>query len=168
MPFEPGDYRGRIVDYGVYQSTVGQQHPTVFVTFDVIGRYDPGTDELGSCPPGTRTYSKAITPKTIDWVLADLRAVGFDKDGFTYLDPEVPGAVNLFDREIDVVCDHESYDGSVRERWSIYREPARKRVARGDLEQLDAQFADKLRKAFGGAPQPAAPLTERNDTDETF
>src|SRR5436305_14882406 len=102
MQIEQGNYRGRIGDYGVYQSTAGQQHPPVFVTSGLTGRYDPATGELGPCPPETRTYTKAITSKTIDWVLADLKAIGFDRDGFRYLDPEVPGAVNLFDKEVDV------------------------------------------------------------------
>ena len=37
-----------------------------------------------------------------------------------------------------------------------------------DLTRLDSQYADKLVKASGGAPQPAAPLTVPNDSDETF
>src|SRR4051812_30196758 len=150
MQFEPDKYRGAVRDYGVFKSPVGQQHLTVFVSFEVTGRYDPSTGELEPCSPETRTYEKAVTPKTVDWVLSDLKVIGYDKDGFKYLDPEAPGSVNLFGKEIDVVCEHETYEGSVRERWSIYREPARKRVAPGDLEQLDAQYGEKIKKAFGG------------------
>jgi hypothetical protein len=155
MQLHPGKYRGRIRDYGVYESQVGQQHPTVIVVFDLIGCYDPA-GEIGPCPPETRTYSKAVTEKTIDWVLSDLRAIGFDKDSFKLFDPEEPGAANLFGREIDVVCDHETYEGAVRERWSIYREPARKKASADVLTQLDARFAAKLEKMSGGGQQPAA------------
>jgi hypothetical protein len=139
----------------------------VFVTFDVMGRFDPDTGELGPCPPGTRTYDKAITPRTIEWLLSDLKAIGLDKAGLTYLNPEVPGAVDLFGREIDVACDHEIYEGRVRERWAIRREPARTKLAPGDLEELDSQYAEELKKAFGSPPPIAAPPTVRDPGDET-
>src|SRR5262245_13390938 len=123
MLMEKGKYRGRVTDYGVFKSTAGQQHDTVFVSFQLIGAYDSTTGELGPCAAAARTYTKAITAKTIDWVTSDLKAIGFDRDSFRCLDPEVPGAVNLFGREIDVVCDHETYNGTTRERWSIHSQP---------------------------------------------
>jgi hypothetical protein len=166
VPYEPGKYRGRIRDYGVFKSEAGQQHPTVFITFDVMGRYDPATGERGPCPPGTRTYTKAITPRTIDWLLADLKAIGYDKVGLKYLDPEVPGAVDLFGREIDVDCDLETFEGRERERWSIGRGP-RTKLAQGDLEELDAQYGAELKKAFGGGLPDAAPPTVRDPGDAT-
>jgi hypothetical protein len=164
MTIEMGKYRARVTDYGVTRSTGGQQHPTVFVTGKLTGRV--GADgEVIPCPPETRTYTKAITPKTIDWLISDLKEIGYDRPGFKYLDPEVPGAVDLFDREITMVCDHESYEGSTRERWSIFREPARKKVARDELDRLDARFADELRKGFGPG-KPAAEPESGPDSDE--
>ena len=168
MLLDKGRYRGRISDYGVYQSTAGQQHPTVFVSVELTGRYDPATGQLVPCPAETRTYFKAITEKTIDWVLSDLKAIGYDKDGFKYLDPEVPGAVDLFGKEIDVACDHETYEDAVRERWSIHREPTRKKVRRGELDRLDAQFTDHLRKAFADGKPAAAPVALPGTADEPF
>jgi hypothetical protein len=165
---EPGKHRGRVTDYGVYQSTAGQQHQTVFVTFELIGQYDPHTGELVPCPAETRTYTKAITERTIDWVIADLKAIGYDRDGFRYLDPEVPGAVNLFGREIDLDCDHEVYDGKARERWSIHRERTRKKLRRDELTTLDAQYGDKLRRAFGGAKPAVPPASEPSADDVPF
>jgi hypothetical protein len=148
MTLEPGRYRGRIRDYGVEQSQAGQQHPTVFIAFDLVGQYDPTTGELLSCPTANRTYFKAITNKTIGWLLADLKSIGFTQ-GFEYFDPETPGAADLFDREIDVVCEQESYDGQTRERWSIYRERTRERVRRDVLASLDAQYGDQIKRILG-------------------
>jgi hypothetical protein len=165
MLIEIGNYRGRIVDYGVYQSTAGQQHPTVFVTVELLGRYGDNTAELIPCPVEKRTYEKAITPKTIDWVLADLKAIGYDQNSFQYFDPEVPGAANLFGREIDVDCNHEVYEGKTRERLSIHRAPSRKKLRREALAALDAQYADTLRRAFGGAKPSVAPASAP-DADE--
>jgi hypothetical protein len=116
MLLDPGKYRGRIRDYGVTQSQAGQQHPTVFITFELLGQYDPTTGELGPCPTTSRTYYKAVTEKTIGWLLADLKAIGYDRPGLEYLDPEAPGAADLFEREIDVACEHEAYQGQARER----------------------------------------------------
>ena len=117
--------------------------------------------------PATRTYFKAITPKTIGWLLADLKAIGYDRPGLEYLDPETPDAANLFDREIDVVCEHETYQGQTRERWSIYRERTREKVRREDLARLDAQFGDQIKKAFGAGDGAVAPppVTEVNNDD---
>ena len=165
--FDPGRYRGRIRDYGVMQSQVGNQHPTVFITFDLVDRHDSTTGELEHCPTATRTYFKAITPRTIDWVLADLKTIGYDRPGLEYLDPETPGAADLFDREIDVVCEHETYEGQPRERWSIYRERIREKVRRGDLARLDTQFGEQIKRVLGAdvgvvPPPPVADVNNDN------
>jgi len=164
---DPGRYRGRVRDYGVMQSQTGQQLPTAFITFVLVGYYHPATGELGPCPALNRTYYRAITPKTIDWLLADLKQVGFDQPGLEYLDPETPGAANLFDREIDVVCKHEPYQGRPIETWSIYHEPRRKRIPRDELARLDAQFAEQIKRVFGSSPSaaPAPAVTEVNNDD---
>jgi hypothetical protein len=153
--FEKGKYRARIEDYGVFQATFGQQHPTAFVRFTLTGYYDPSTGDLTTCAPASREYTKAITENTIQWLLSDLKSIGFDRDGLRFFDPESPGAADLFGREIDVVCDHEEYQGKGQERWSVYREPRRKRVDAGVLAALDARYRDEVKKVFG--PQKPAP-----------
>jgi hypothetical protein len=163
MLIDSGKYRGRVVDYGVFESTAGKQHKTVFVAFELLSKYASDTEALIPCPGEKRTYIKAITPKTIDWVLADLKAIGYDRVAFRYLDPEVPDAVNLFGREVDVDCDHEVYEGKTRERWSIHREPSRKKLGRDELAALDAQYADNLRRAFGGAKAAVAPAPDADE-----
>jgi hypothetical protein len=164
--YECGKYHARITDYGITEASTGTQQ--VFIAFDLIGRFDPASGQLVGCQPAERTYYKAITPKTIDWVLSDLKTVGFDKDSLKYLDPEVPGAVNLFGKEIDVVCDHETYNGSLRERWSIQRERNRKKVGHHELSQLDVQFSDQLKKAFGDGKPSVAPPVAANTSNESF
>jgi hypothetical protein len=165
---ETGKYRGRIVDYGVFQTTAGQQHPTVFVTVELLGRYGDNTADVILCPTETRTYTKAITPKTIDWLIADLKAIGYDKGGFGYLDPEVPGAVDLFGREIDLACDHEPFEGKVYEKWSIHREPTRKKLGRDELSRLDAEYGDKMKRAFGAAMPFVTPESAPGPDDVPF
>ena len=75
------------------------------------------------------------------------------------------GAVNLFGKEIDVDCEHEVYQGQVRERWSIHRESKREKLRRDELASLDEQFSDTLKRVFGAKPTVAPAVTEAN-TDE--
>jgi hypothetical protein len=160
-----GKYRGRITNYGVSRSQAGKQ-PAVFIEFLVIGRYLEENGQLVACEQARRTYFKAITPKTIEWLASDLKAVGYDRPGLEYLDPETPGAVDLFGTEIDVVCEHETYEGRPRERWSIHRESNREKLRRDELAGLDLQFADAFRRIIGaGKPTVAPAVTEMNTDD---
>jgi len=136
-----GKYRAQITDYGVMQSRQGANHPTVFVTFKLLA--GPEAEPLGgrSLYGVMRTYYRAITPKTMRWVRAELKAIGYDRDELKYLDAEAEGAVDLFGRDIDVVCRHEEYDNNTRERWSIDCGPAHVKLSAEDLERLDEQFA---------------------------
>jgi hypothetical protein len=168
MQFVKGKYRVRIEDYGVFQSVKGQQHPTVFVRFTLVGVYNPTTGEVDECPAEAGEYTKAITDKTIDWVLSDLKAIGYDGVKLEQFDPEAPGAANLFGREIDVVCEPETYEGKTRERWSIYREPQRKKMGRDALARLDGVYADKIRKVLGDGQPKAAPAPVAPNDDKPF
>jgi hypothetical protein len=167
LVIEPGKYRGRILDYGVTQSQSGQQLPTAFVAFEILGQYESTTGELQQCPPESRTYFKSISPKTIGWLLADLKAIGYDRPGLEYLDPEVPNAANLFDREIDVVCEHETYDGRTRERWSIHREVTREKIGREGLARLDTLYGDQIRRVLGSGDADVAPTPVATTDDDT-
>jgi hypothetical protein len=166
MVISEGVYRGRIRDYGIVKSQAGNQHPTVFIDFTVIGRYNAATGELESCPEVRRSYFRAITERTVSWLLSDLKTIGYDRPGFQYFDPEVPGAVDLFNREIDVDCEHETYNGQPRERWSIHRKRNRDKVGRGELSKLDAIYADKLKRILGSSAPTIAPDVTETNTDE--
>lgn len=169
MNIADGRYRGRIENYGVMRSQAGSKHPTAFIEFSVVARHDPATGQFHPCPPMRRTYYKSVTPKTIGWLLADLKAIGFDRPGLSYFDPEAPGAANLYGREIDLDCEHEIYAGQERERWSIHREMTREKLGRDELAALDAQFGDAFRQALGGGTPTVAPaVTELNTEDDPF
>jgi hypothetical protein len=166
MTFDEGTYRGCIKNYGVMRSQVGKLFPTAFIEFDVIGQYDPSTGQIVPRPPATRSYRKAITPKTVGWLAADLKAIGYDRPDLASFDPEAPGAVDLFGREIDVDCEHEVYQGQTRERWSIHREINREKLRRDDLASLDAQFGDTFRRVFGAQTPTVAPAVTEANADE--
>jgi hypothetical protein len=149
---EEGDYRARVEDYGVSPADSGGQHPTAFIKFKLIGRYADG-GVLEECPASVRHYFKAVTANTYEWVLRDLKKVGYDREGIDGFDPEAPGAPNLFGREFDVHCTHEEYKGETKERWSVGRRPRpRKRVDRDVLAGLDAKFGKKKSGPKSGGP----------------
>jgi hypothetical protein len=164
---DSGRYRARIEDYGVFQATYGQQHLWAFVSFRLIGSYNPTTGALEACPDETREYRKAFTDKAVEWVLRDLRAIGYDRDRLKYFDPEVEGAVDLFGREIVVRCEHKTYDGQTREEWSIAQAQRPKRVATSVLDELDIQYRDEVKKVLGpqkpAPPVPPAPVSPDDD-----
>ena len=169
MQFEPGNYLGRIQDYGILEAKEQGKYDQVFIEFEVIGRFDPTTGQLQECPPAVRTYYKSTHPNSVDWLLDDLKSLGYDKPSFRYLDPEVEGAVNWYGKEVAVTCDcGKSKDDTPREQWSLTRGRTRKKAKAETVARLDARLADNLKKTFGRGAQPAAPLTAANTTDETF
>ena len=147
------------------QSQAGQQHPTVFITFELVGQYDPTTGELDALPGGHPDLLQGDHAE--DDRLAARRPQGdrLRPAGPRVPRPRDPGAADLFDREIDVVCEHETYEGQTRERWSIHRERTREKLGREDLARLDAQFGDQIRRVLGAGDTAVAPppVTEIND-----
>jgi hypothetical protein len=55
MMLESARYLGVVVDYGVFRSTAGEQHRTLFIACELKRRYD-ADGELVPCPPEKRTY----------------------------------------------------------------------------------------------------------------
>jgi hypothetical protein len=164
-----GKYQGRITCYGIIPAESVDKYDKVFVEFELVGRYDPATGHLESCPAIRQTYYKSTHPNSLDWLISDMKSLGYDKPSFRFLDPEVEGAVNWFGRLIDVVCEHGTgMNGQPREQWSLNRERTRKKATAETVARLDARCAAALEKAFGGATAAAPALVEINTSDETF
>jgi hypothetical protein len=167
MRYEEGKYLGHIHDYGILEAAEEGKYDQLFIEFEIRGRYDSVTGKLLECPPGKRTYYRSTHPNSEDWLLSDLKLLGYDRPSFGYLNPEVEGAVDWFGREVVFACRHDtSRGGRPREQWSLARERTRKKATAETLARLDARLADKLQKAFGALPPPAAPLTAPNTGDE--
>ncbi len=164
--YDIGKYRGKVIDYGIMPGT-DSKNPQVFIEFELLGRYGP-TGELAPCLPGRRTYFKAVTPNTVNWLIEDLKTLGYDRDGLKFLDPSVIGAADLYGHEADLLCEHEVWQGNARERWSIFRDRHRERANADELAALDARYADEFHRAFGGTTPPSPPLTVPNTSDEAI
>jgi hypothetical protein len=96
-----------------------------------------------------------FTEKTIDWVTASLRHIGFTASSFSKLDPSVEGYQNLAGIEFEASCSHDSYNGKEKENWQILRGKTQvKAPEKAKLRELDAKFGSVLR----GTPVNTAAL----------
>lgn len=156
--FAAGRYWGKLIAQGMGESKE-KKTPFFAATFEIVGKVDlakPDGDLL-DCPNGQRTIYLYITDKTVDRVIEDLKALGYDKPAFRFLDPETPGFVDLSGREIGLYCTHEEYDGKFREKWGIHRDGAGPKIEPLDqkgLKALDNLFNKQL-KALAVPAEPA-------------
>lgn len=161
-----GKYRARVTAQALAPSK-SKQTPQFVLTFQPIGMYDPSKPdgELAHCDAYERSIFRAITKGTIDFVMEDLEALGFQGTSFSELDPNNGNHHSFVDQEIDVYCKHEEYQGKQQERWNISRggglqlEP----MAKKDLATLDSLFGKKLKERNGGkkaAPAKTEPATQ--------
>ncbi len=174
LAFGPGTYRGKITRWGVGKAGTGT--PQLSVTVQILGKVDTSDSESGLLPAPNyeRTIFRAITEKTIDYVIADLRRLGYDRDGFADAQPESPTAFDFFGIECNVVCEHDSYQGKAKERWSFgggtfEQVPLEPNV----VKSLDALFGKKFKESRKTSPvqpmgQPAMSQEAAATAAKTF
>ncbi|SRR5579871_769164 len=154
-----GKYLAKIVSSGLGESKE-KKTPFVFFTFTLLNEIG-GDGKPIKCPAFERTLYRYITPETIDFVLRDLQNLGYDREGFEYLDPNHPQAFVFAGKQITVTCKHEEYKGEDKERWDLYwgGGPAGAKLGQDNISRLNALFADKLKaakEAAGAKSQPKA------------
>lgn len=115
-----------------------------------------------------RRIERYITDKTFDYLIEDLKDLGWPGGPLSDLGPE--GSVSFAGQDVRCRCIHEeAIDGSGKlyERWMLNRgdgagtaKPIEQPLDKTGLRKLDALFGDKLKSAFCGkakaAPKPAA------------
>jgi hypothetical protein len=173
--FDEGRYRGKIVKWELSESKK-KQTPQIAFTFAVIGYYTPSRELMALPGSDERTVFKFFTEKTIDYVLEDLRRLGWDGADPAELSPTHPNAFDFAGKECDLTCEYEEYEGKQRERWNMG-------LGGGGLEltpldkkgvaALTARFGDKFKATSAKktpsrppAPQAAAPVAA--EADETL
>jgi hypothetical protein len=153
--------------------------------FKVLGAVDP--DNADNYIPAEeqyeRTYYRVINEKTIDYAIEDLKALGFDRESFKFLDPNTPGFQNFAGQVFNMFCKHTTYQGEPREEWGVARKGGAlevKPVEAAKVRQLDSLFAAQLKglkkqpaqtKAVSkpnGTPPPPATRQVVTDDDVPF
>jgi hypothetical protein len=161
--YSAGTYKAKVTGQGFEESSK-KGTPCFFLQFKVLGRYDE-KGELQECQQYERTYRQYLANDVGVGILkGDLRTLGVEIASLAQLDLETPGAIKLVDREIDVVCEHEPYQGRVQERWSLPR-PRQKKLDLNSIRELDDRFGHLLR---GSGQATQAPPVVPNDSDVPF
>jgi len=139
--YEEGTYTAEIVNQALGKASTG--------TPQIILRIRVYEDEHGvAIQQYDRTIYRAITPKTMQYVVKDLKAIGYDRDSFKHFDVHADDFVDLRGRSIKVFCRHEpDRSGELRERWGIVteRDFEVEPVSDADIRKLDALYGKSLK-----------------------
>ena len=152
--FDKGRYIGQLTNQQLGKTSNG--NPQIVLTFNIIGKVDLSDPQgaLLDCPKYERTVYRVITNKTIDYVLKDMEAIGFEGNSFGQIDSSMPGFQDLRGKEIELFCDHDNYEGKEKEKWGIYTE-----FEGAKVEKLEAADVRKLDTLFGKALKDRKPAT---------
>ncbi len=164
--YEPGRYWGKVVNQQLGQTSTGK--PQIVITFTVLGRVNSADPEGELLPCGAnyeRSLFRVITDKTAEWAAQDLRRLGFTGDAFADVDLNATTVSDMRGNEAAFSCEHDEYEGNVRERWQVASDGAGfvvKPLEAKQARQLDAMFGKFLKST---SPEPKkAPLVERPTT----
>lgn len=167
--YDPGTYWGKVTNQQL--GTTSNDNPQFVLTFSVSGQVNPADPEgdLLACPAGERNVYRVITDKTIPFVLEDLARLGFVGDDFAQLDLSMPSCQDFTGTEMAFFCQHDTYDGKVREKWGLARGGGAnvKPLESGELRSLNAMFGKELKaqsRALKKAKQETAPPAEPEPT----
>ncbi len=168
---DPGKYKARIKKWGLAESNT-KKTPQLFFTCDVVGFYQKGSGEekCHDMNSAERTVFRPITENTIDYVIQDVRKLGWTGAELAELNPDHPNAHDFSNQPIDLICEHETYQGKQTERWSFAfsggGELTLSMLDKKGIGALQAHFGGKLK---AGAKSPAkkadVPATVVNNAD---
>lgn len=164
---DQGKYRGTITKWGLGKAKTG--NPQFQVSFELKHKIGAG-GAPEDCPNWERTIFRSITEKTIDYLVEDLQRLGYDRDNFDGLDPEGPQAFNFAGIEVDVECDHETWEGKKREKWRFNAgggAPAINPLERKEVSQLNALYSKKLKGGNGASPAAKPTAAAVNTTAQS-
>jgi hypothetical protein len=139
--YAKGRYLCRIIGQGFSEAKSGT--PQFFIRFVVGGAVDPRNPKGDILPVEQqyeRTMYRALTEKTMDFVLEDIRQLGYQGTKLSDLDPATLGFHSFDGREVEMYCNHETYEGQTREKWGIGREG----LAPPPMEQSKVKALDQL------------------------
>lgn len=153
-------YWGKVTSNKMGKAKTGT--PQFILQFEIVGKMDPTNPEgdLLYCPVAERTVFRAITDKTIKWVLQDLEKLGFTGDSFRLLDMDEPGGFNFIGTELAFYCEHKAgQDGKLHEQWGISSGKKPMEVTPMDAKEiraLDNLFGRSLKGLTKKEPKPDA------------
>ena len=172
--YDIGKYRGKVVQQAL--SPAGTGTPQFVVRFTVLVKIDQA-GEILDCEQYDRTVYRAITEKTMPYLLEDLEAIGYDRESFKFLDPSVDNHFDIVGQEFDFYCSHQPGQGGqgLKEQWGFAKagggqaeiKPLESKQIR-DLDNLYGKQLKELRKkkpTVPMAPKQAASVGAATNDD---
>lgn len=161
--FEPGQYRGRVTRWGLVKAGTGTaQFALTFLPLGSLNAQNPDADLL-PCAALERTIFRAITEKTAQWLLQDLKTLfEYPFDRFGPLDPDSEEAFDFHDCEFTASLAYEEYDGKTRERWNFaggHAQVSGDPMSPAEIRKLDTLFGAAKPKR-NSRKQPPTPQPE--------
>lgn len=146
-----GVYQATIKDNGLVKARTGNFQIQLLINVTHDEENNELVDEkTQTIRPLKRSIFMPITPKTKGRVLSELEAIGYDikdENGKLALKAKalVPGTDESFlfkGKAIWVECQHDEWQGKVREKWSICRRKMGG-ISREDESQFDTLFSNE-------------------------
>ncbi len=160
--FTPGKYRIRLNRAALGKSKE-KGTPCADFFFDPLGMVDPTRpDELVACPAYECKVTRYITANTIDYLVADLQKLGYDRDTFDQIDSNHPQAFPWSGLECSATCRDEEYDGKTFSRWNFdWGAYSASAIDNSEVSKLNALFGKALKglKQQRAAQLAAVPAT---------
>lgn len=156
-----GRYACKVVDQALGETSKG--NPQFVLRFQVLGLVDPADPSkyILAGQQYERTHYRAITDKTIQYFLEDLKLLGFKGESFKALDPNNDGFHDFRGMDIDMWCGHENdQDGKPREKWGVARQGSTfevKPLEAKKVRDLDNLFGKQLKTLKSSEPIRTAP-----------
>lgn len=162
--YEQGRYVATLKSV-VLSASKTKQTPQVVIQFTPVGKVNPQDPEnLLPCANFDRSIFRAITSETIEYVVQDLRQLGYPHDDFDHLDEDSPNRHDFGSPEIVVSCKHEEYQGKTQERWSLAGEGYKpKALEKTEVKKLNALFG----KSFKSAKATTAPVQRQAEAKQS-
>lgn len=176
--YQKGRYVCEILNQALGVAKTGT--PQLAIQFKVLGTPDPKDPGSYEIDPYQyeRTMYKAITEKTIDYVIEDLKNLGVAVQSLRQLDPSTSGFIDLRGKVTHFLCNHEAGQngGPMREKWGVARASSEFKVEPlepAKMRELDNLFGKQLKEAFKAPaasrpPQSAVAAMEVTDDDVPF
>jgi hypothetical protein len=131
--YQPGHYLARVIS-----QYFGESQRTGTPKFCLVIRITRNLDNVDAyCAPVQKEIVWWITDKNVEWVMRDLRSLGYTGTTLYGLHPEERGSHDFRGQDVEVVCVHEEdEDGRVWERWRLSA-PTTRLKDKAKLRRLD-------------------------------
>lgn len=114
-------YKAQITDWGLSQSKASGT-PQIHFIVELMEILDRTTGTFQTITDGLhqRTVYRYLTEDAFDMTMKALEYLGFTNvDDLGVLQRNHPQAIDLFGKQVDVYCKHETYKNQLQEKWEF-------------------------------------------------